>query len=78
MTTKEATQKMNEELALYTKKDKLKIYLYLLSNNNTNNALFYLTKEDIINLMKCSKYIYSFINDKNLLLRNLIKNNELQ
>lgn len=69
---------MNEELALYTKKDKLKIYLYLLSNNNTNNALFYLTKEDIINLMKCSKYIYSFINDKNLLLRNLIKNNELQ
>ena len=70
---------MNEELALYTKKDKLKIYLYLLSNNNnTNNALYYLTKEDIINLMKCSKYIYSFINDKNLLLRNLIKNNELQ
>ena len=58
---------MNEELALYTKKDKLKIYLYLLSNNNTNNALYYLTKEDIINLMKCSKYIYSFINDKNLL-----------
>lgn len=69
---------MNEELALYTKKDKLKIYLYLLSNNDTNNALYYLTKEDIINLMKCSKYIYSFINDKNLLLRNLIKNNELQ
>ena len=69
---------MNEELALYTTKDKLKIYLYLLSNNNTNNALYYLTKEDIINLMKCSKYIYSFINDKNLLLRNLIKNNELQ
>ena len=69
---------MNEELALYTKKDKLRIYLYLLSNNNTNNALYYLTKEDIINLMKCSKYIYSFINDKNLLLRNLIKNNELQ
>ena len=69
---------MNEELALYTKKDKLKIYLYLLSNNNTNNALYYLTKEDIINLMKCSKYIYSFINNKNLLLRNLIKNNELQ
>ncbi len=69
---------MNEELALYTKKDKLKIYLYLISNYNTNNALYYLTKEDIINLMKCSKYIYSFINDKNLLLRNLIKNNELQ
>ena len=69
---------MNEELALYTKKDKLKIYLYLISNNNIYNALYYLTKEDIINLMKCSKYIYSFINDKNLLLRNLIKNNELQ
>ena len=69
---------MNEEVALYTKKDKLKIYLYLISKYNTNNALYYLTKEDIINLMKCSKYIYSFINDKNLLLRNLIKNNELQ
>lgn len=69
---------MNEELALYTKKDKLKIYLYLLSNNNTNNALYYLTKEDIINLMKCSKFIYSFMNDKSLLLRNLVKNNESQ
>jgi hypothetical protein len=69
---------MNEEVALYTKKDKLKIYLYLISKYNSNNALYYLTKEDIINLMKCSKYIYSFINDKNLLLRNLIKNNELQ
>jgi hypothetical protein len=69
---------MNEEVALYTKKDKLKIYLYLISKFNSNNALYYLTKEDIINLMKCSKYIYSFINDKNLLLRNLIKNNELQ
>jgi len=69
---------MNEEVGLYTKKDKLKIYLYLISKYNTNNALYYLTKEDIINLMKCSKYIYSFINDKNLLLRNLIKNNELQ
>ena len=69
---------MNEEVALYTKKDKLKIYLYLISKYNSNNALYYLTKEDIINLMKCSKFIYSFINDKNLLLRNLIKNNELQ
>ena len=69
---------MNEEVALYTKKDKIKIYLYLISKYNSNNALYYLTKEDIINLMKCSKYIYSFINDKNLLLRNLIKNNELQ
>ena len=69
---------MNEEVTLYTKKDKLKIYLYLISKYNSNNALYYLTKEDIINLMKCSKYIYSFINDKNLLLRNLIKNNELQ
>ena len=72
---------MNEELTSlnsFTQKDKLKIYLYLISNYHKNNALYYLTKEDIINLMKCSKYIYSFINDKNLLLRNLIKNNELQ
>ena len=69
---------MNEEVALYTKKDKLKIYLYLISKYNSNNALYYLTKEDIINLMKCSKYIFSFLNDKNLLLSNLIKNNKLQ
>lgn len=69
---------MNEEEMLMNKKEKLKIYLYFLSNYNANNALYYLTKEDIINLMKCSKYIYSFMADKNLLLRNLIKNNEMQ
>ena len=69
---------MNEEEMLMNKKEKLKIYLYFLSNYNANNALCYLTKEDIINLMKCSKYIYSFMADKNLLLRNLIKNNEMQ
>ena len=54
------------------------LYLSLISNYNTNNALYYLTKEDIINLMKCSKFIYSFMNDKSLLLRNLVKNNEAQ
>ena len=69
---------MNEEEILMSKKEKLKIYLQFISNYNTNNALYYLTKEDIINLMKCSKYIYSFMNDKDLLLRNLIKNNELE
>ena len=59
-------------------KDKLKIYLYLLNNFKTNNALYYLDKEDIINLMKTSKYISSFMNDNNFLLHNLIKNNESQ
>ena len=59
-------------------KDKLKIYLYLLNNYKTNNALYYLDKEDIINLMKTSRYIYSFMSDNNFLLHNLIKNNESQ
>ena len=68
---------MNEERVLMNKKEKLKLYLNLISDYNNKNALYYLSKEDIINLMKCSKYVYSFINDKNLLLRNLIKNNEL-
>jgi hypothetical protein len=69
---------MNEEIIPINKKQRLKIYLSLISDYHNKNALYYLSKEDIINLMKCSKYIYSFINDKNLLLRNLIKNNELQ
>ena len=69
---------MKEDQTLISKKEKLKIYLSLISNSNTNNALYYLTKEDIINLMKCSKFIYSFMNDKSLLLRNLVKNNESQ
>ena len=69
---------MNEDLTIYTKNDKIKIYLRLLGNYNTYNDLYYLSKEDIINLMKCSKYIFSFLNDKNLLLSNLIKNNKLQ
>ena len=69
---------MNEDLTIYTKNDKIKIYLRLLGNYNTYNALYYLSKEDIINLMKCSKFIYSFMNDKSLLLRNLVKNNESQ
>jgi len=69
---------MNEDLTNYTKKDKIKIYLKLLGNYNTYNTLYYLSKEDIINLMKCSKYIFSFLNDKNLLLSNLIKNHKLQ
>jgi len=69
---------MNEELIPINKKKRLKIFLTLISDFHNKNALYYLSKEDIINLMKCSKYVYSFVNDKNLLLRNLIKNNELQ
>jgi len=69
---------MNEELIPINKKKRLKIFLDIISDFHNKNALYYLSKEDIINLMKCSKYVYSFVNDKNLLLRNLIKNNELQ
>ena len=65
---------MNEEITLINKKKRLKIFLNLISDYQKKNALYYLSKEDIINLMKCSKYVYSFVNDKNLLLRNLIKN----
>ena len=69
---------MNEEIIPINKKQRLKIYLSLISDYHNKNALYYLSKEDIINLMKCSKFVFSYINDKNLLLRNLIKNNELQ
>ena len=69
---------MDEEIITNNKKQKLKIFLNLISDYRNKNALYYLSKEDIINLMKCSKYVYSFVNDKNLLLLNLIKNNELQ
>jgi hypothetical protein len=69
---------MNEELIPINKKKRLKIFLDIISDFHNKNALYYLSKEDIINLMKCSKYVYSFVNDKNLLLQNLIKNNELQ
>ena len=69
---------MNEEIIPINKKQRLKIYLNLISDYHNKNALYYLSKEDIINFMKCSKFVYSYINDKNLLLRNLIKNNELQ
>ena len=69
---------MNEELIPINKKRRLKIFLDIISDFHNKNALYYLSKEDIINLMKCSKYVYSFVNDKNLLLQNLIKNNELQ
>ena len=56
---------MNEEEILMNKKEKLKIYLYFLSNYNANNALYYLTKEDIINYFReHGKY--------DLLLLNLI------
>ena len=69
---------MNKEITIINKKKRLKIFLNLISDYQKKNALYYLSKEDIINLMRCSKYVYSFVNDKNLLLRNLIKNNELQ
>ena len=70
---------MNAELVKYNpNKDKLEIYLYLLTDHKNNNALYYLTKEDITNIMRCSKYIYSFISDNNLLLHNLVKNNKSQ
>lgn len=43
---------------------------------NSSNSLHYLEKEDIINLSKCSKSIYQYISEKNLLLFNLIYHNQ--
>ena len=66
-----------EELPMNKKKNS-QIFLNLISSYNTNNVLYYLSKDDIRNLMRCSRYIYSQINNENILLRNLVKNNELQ
>jgi hypothetical protein len=37
-----------------------------------SNALNYLDKEDIINLSLCSKKTYSFIEENNLLISNIL------
>ena len=43
-----------------------------------SNSLYYLEKEDIINLSKCSKSTNRFVENNNLLFLNLLNDNSLQ
>ena len=45
---------------------------------NTSNSLYYLEKEDIINLSICSKKINSYVNEKSFLLRKLLISSQTQ
>jgi len=51
------------------KYDKRQLFLMCFISSNT---LYFLDKEDIINLSLCSKLTYSFIEDNNLLIRNIL------
>ena len=56
-------------------KNKKQLFLECL---NTSNSLYYLEKEDIINLSICSKKINSYVNEKYFLLRNLLISSQTQ
>ena len=51
------------------KYNKRKLFLHCV---NYSNALYFLDKEDIINLSLCSKKTYSFIEENNLLISNIL------
>ena len=51
------------------KYDKRQIFLNCI---NYSNALYFLDKEDIINLSLCSKKTYSFTEENYLLIRNIL------
>ncbi len=51
------------------KYNKRKLFLNCI---NFSNALYFLDKEDIINLSLCSKKTHSFIEENNLLIRNIL------
>lgn len=51
------------------KYDKRQLFLMCI---NFSNALYFLDKEDIINLSLCSKRTYSFIEDNKILIRNIL------
>ena len=52
--------------------DKYNKRKFLLNCINYSNALYFLDKEDIINLSLCSKKTYSYIEENNLLIRNIL------
>ena len=61
----------NEVILLkFEENNKKKIFLECIKKSN---SLYYLEKEDIINLSKCSKSINLFVNHNYFLLRNLLK-----
>lgn len=45
---------------------------------NVSNTLYYLDKEDILNLSSCSKTTYQFVEENNLLFLNLLNQNQLE
>ena len=59
----------------YKEKEKINHYFNCI---NVSNALYYLEKEDIIHLSKCSKSTNSFIESNNLLFLNLLYTNQSQ
>ena len=50
--------------------------LFLKCLIGESKSLHYLEKEDIINLSKCSKSTKDFVEEKNLLISNLLLHNE--
>ena len=56
-------------------KNKKQVFLDCL---NISNSLYYLEKEDILNLSKCSKEINTFANENYFLLRNLLNSPQTQ
>ena len=56
-------------------KNKKQIFLDCL---NISNSLYYLDKEDILNLSKCSKDINTFTTKNYFLLRNLLNSPQTQ
>jgi hypothetical protein len=45
---------------------------------NVSNTLYYLDKEDILNLSSCSKSTYQFVEENNLLFLHLLNRNQLE
>ena len=66
---------MNSEQILINTKEREKIHLFF-NCIKASKALYYLEKEDIINLSKCSKFSNSYIENNNLLFLNLIHSNQ--
>ena len=62
----------NLEVINFNKEDKNSKKDFYLKCLDSSNSLHYLEKEDIINLLKCSKSIYDFVSSKNMLLFNLL------
>ena len=67
----------NNEMIFLKIEDKNKKQIFL-NYLNISNLLYYLDKEDILNLSKCSKDINTFTNKNYFLLRNLLNSPQTQ